>query len=73
MRAHDMIGNTAQEFMDKKLPYVKKQYGVLDTCNGCVTICKSREHAHKVADDDRWVPMTRQVSEWTQDTGDYGL
>jgi hypothetical protein len=52
----------------RKLPIVKRQYGVYDKTNGTVVICKDRDHALKAAaDGDRFIVMRRSVSEWMSD------
>jgi len=56
------------ELIKRKLPIVKRQYGVYDKTNGTVVICKDRDHALKAAaDGDRFIVMRRSVSEWMSD------
>lgn len=59
------------DYEEKKLPYVRRQFGVLDTTIGGVIICKSREHALKaIAADSRFKLMSRTVSDWMEDWGE---
>lgn len=68
---HPHYGIPLAEYQEKKLPYVRRQYGVLDPTMGGVIICKSREHAVKgIEADPRFTLMSRTVSDWMEDWGE---